>query len=107
MDRRKLLLITTVGLIVTSGLFFLQAALGNRDVWLLLGLFSVQQAFFAINQPTRAAVLPKLLPGHLLPAANSLNLPLMMAGAISGTLGGGPLLTELCHSWLSPGHPPC
>src|SRR3546814_15033994 len=92
MDRRKLLLITTVGLIVTSGLFFLQAALGNRDVWLLLGLFSVQQAFFAINQPTRAAVLPKLLPGPLLPAANSLNMTVLMSGPIAGPPVGGPFI---------------
>ena len=50
MDRRTLLTVTTVGLIGTSGLFWLQAALGNSDVWLLLLLFSVQQAFFAVNQ---------------------------------------------------------
>ena len=61
-DRRTLLIITTLGLIATSALFWLQAALGATNVWLLLGLFSVQQAFFAVNQPTRSAVLPKLLP---------------------------------------------
>ncbi|NYG59245.1 hypothetical protein BJ980_002168 [Nocardioides daedukensis] len=100
MDRRKLLLITTVGLIVTSGLFWAQAAAGNENVWLLLGLFSVQQAFFAINQPTRSAVLPKLLPAHLLPAANSLNMTVMMAGAIAGPLVGGSLIPVLGYSWL-------
>ena len=61
-DRRTLLMVTTIGLIVTSGLFWLQAALGGINVWLLLSLFAVQQAFFAVNQPTRSAVLPKLLP---------------------------------------------
>ena len=35
---------------------------GFGNVWLLLSLFSVQQAFFAVNQPTRSAILPKLLP---------------------------------------------
>ena len=60
-----------------------------RNVWLLLGLFSVQQAFFAVNQPTRSAVLPKLLPLHLLPAANSLNMTIFQAGAIAGPLVGG------------------
>src|SRR6188768_4333290 len=35
-DRRTILVITTVGLIVTSGLFWLQAALGGTNVWLLL-----------------------------------------------------------------------
>ena len=40
-DRRTLLVVTTTGLIVTSALFWLQAALGSGSVWLLLGLFSV------------------------------------------------------------------
>ena len=60
-DRRTLLMVTTVGLIVTSAGFWLQAAFGAEDVWLLLGLFSVQQAFFAVNQPTRSALLPRIL----------------------------------------------
>ena len=62
-DRRTLLVITTDRPdrrpARCSGL---QAAVGNSNVWLLLGLFSVQQAFFAVNQPTRSAILPKLLP---------------------------------------------
>ena len=76
-DRRTMLVVTTVGLIVTSLLFWLQAWADLDNVWLLLTLFSVQQAFFAVNQPTRSAVLPRLLPGHLLPAANSLNMTVM------------------------------
>ncbi|HEY0951587.1 MFS transporter, partial [Nocardioides sp.] len=99
-DRRTLLLITTLGLIGTSALFWLQAALGNGDVWLLLGLFSVQQAFFAVNQPTRSAVLPKLLGPELLPAANSLSMTVFQAGAIAGPLVGGVLIPVLGFSWL-------
>lgn len=61
-DRRRLLEITTLGLVATSALFWVQAFLGLNNVWLLLGLFSLQQAFFAVNQPTRTAILPKLIP---------------------------------------------
>lgn len=99
-DRRTLLVITTLGLIGTSALFWLQAALGNGDVWLLLGLFSVQQAFFAVNQPTRSAVLPRLLAPELLPAANSLSMTVFQAGAIAGPLVGGLLIPVLGFSWL-------
>nr|WP_227467875.1 MFS transporter [Nocardioides lijunqiniae] len=99
-DRRIMLVITTIGLIVTSGLFYLQAALGSTNVWLLLGLFSVQQAFFAVNQPTRSAVLPKLVPAELLPAANSLNTTVMQAGAIAGPLVAGVLIPVLGFEWL-------
>jgi len=99
-DRRTLLVVTTIGLIATSAMFWLQAALGLDNVWLLLGLFSVQQAFFAINQPTRSAILPKLLPPEQLPAANSLSMTLFMAGAIAGPLVGGALIPVLGFSWL-------
>jgi MFS family permease len=99
-DRRTLLVITTVGLIATSALFFVQAATGGGNVWLLLGLFSVQQAFFAINQPTRSAILPKLLTDDLLPAANSLNMTVFQAGAIAGPLVAGALIPVLGFSWL-------
>ena len=46
-DRRTLLIITTLGLIITSALFWAQAAVGSTNVWLLLSLFALQQAFFA------------------------------------------------------------
>jgi MFS family permease len=100
MDRRTLLIVSTLGLIATSAAFWLQAALGAGDVWLLLGLFAVQQAFFGVNQPTRSAILPKLLPDEQLPAANALNMTVMMAGAIAGPLVGGALIPVVGFSWL-------
>ena len=99
-DRRTLLLVTTVGLILTSAGFWLQAALGAEDVWLLLSLFAVQQAFFAVNQPTRSALLPRILDKQLLPAANSLNMTVMQAGGIAGPLVGGALIPLVGFSWL-------
>ncbi len=94
-DRRTLLVITTLGLIGTSALFWAQAALGNENVWLLLGLFSVQQALFGVNQPTRSAVIPRLVPTELLPAANSLSMTVAMAGGIAGPLAAGALIPVL------------
>ncbi|MCL3817761.1 MFS transporter [Aeromicrobium wangtongii] len=99
-DRRTMLIVTTVGLIVTSALFWAQAAAGNTNVWLLLCLFSVQQAFFAVNQPTRSAILPKIVDPLLLPAANSLNMTVTMAGAIAGPLVAGILIPFTGFAWL-------
>src|SRR5688572_19842863 len=99
-DRRTLLIVTTVGLIGTSAVFFVQAFLGTDNVWLLLCTFAVQQALFAVNQPTRSALLPKLLPAHLLPAANSLSMTVMQAGGIAGPLVGGALIPLVGFSWL-------
>ncbi|MBK8446062.1 MAG: MFS transporter [Micropruina sp.] len=91
-DRRTVLIITTAGLIATSALFCLLALQPHTDVWLLLVVYALQQACFAVNQPTRTAVLPALLPLDQLPAANSLNMTVMSAGAIAGPLIGGALI---------------
>jgi MFS family permease len=99
-DRRTILVGTTAGLILTSAAFWAQAALGIENVWLLLALFAVQQAFFAVNQPTRSAILPRLLPLDLLPSAVALNTTVMQAGAIAGPLVGGVLIPVLGFSAL-------
>ena len=91
-DRRTIVRITSIGLIVCSALFFLQAALGNTNPWLLLCLFSVQQCFFAVDSPTRAAILPRILEPEVLPAANSLHYTVFQAGAIAGPLVAGILI---------------
>lgn len=95
LDRRRLLLVTTCGLVLSTLAFWAQAAAGNRNVWLVMGLLSVQQAFFAVNQPTRTAVIPRLLPAGQLAAANSLNMTVMQFGAIVGPLAAGTLIPVL------------
>ncbi len=99
-DRRKLLMVTTIGLIITSGLFYVQAAVGSTNVWLLLSLFAVQQAFFAVNQPTRSALLPRIIPAEELPAANALNMTIFSIGGIAGPLVGAMLIPVLGFSLL-------
>lgn len=95
MDRRKLLLITSAGTGLTALAFWAQAAAGNQNVWLVLTLFAVQQAFFAVNQPTRSATIPRLLPENQLAAANSLNMTVVQVGAIAGPVLAGALIPVL------------
>ncbi len=60
MDRRILLIIASCGLAVSSLLLWAQAVVAveaRTGVWLLLCLLSVQQAFYAVNAPTRAAAI--------------------------------------------------
>jgi MFS family permease len=92
MDRRLLLIITSCGLAVASVLLWLQAELELNNVWVVLCLLSVQQAFYAVNSPTRSAAIPRMLPGDQLPAANSLNMTVMQFGAIVGPLLAGVML---------------
>lgn len=99
-DRRLLLLVTTVGIIATSGLFWLLTVTGSADVWTLLVVFALQQACFAVNQPTRTAILPRILPAGQLAAANALTMTVLNAGAIAGPLVGGALIPVLGFGWL-------
>jgi len=95
MDRRLLLIIASCGLAAASVLLWLQAAFALNNVWVVLCLLSLQQAFYAVNSPTRAAAIPRMLPGHQLPAANSLNMTVMQFGAIVG-----PLLAGVMLRWI-------
>lgn len=100
MDRTKLLRITTVGMIVTAVAFWAQAASGLDNVWLLLCVFAVQQAFFAVNQPTRTAVIARIVPLGKIGAATSLNMTVTQAGAILGPILGGLLVPATGFAWL-------
>ncbi len=95
MDRRVLLIIASCGLAVSSVLLWVQSALGLNNVWVVLSLLAVQQAFFAINSPTRSAAIPRMLPTEQLPAANSLTMTVFQFGAIVG-----PLLAGLMLRWI-------
>jgi len=95
MDRRVLLIIASVGLALASLGLWAQAALGLNNVWAVLGMLSVQQAFYAVNAPTRAAAIPRMLPEEQLASANALNMMVTQFGAIVG-----PLLAGILLGWL-------
>lgn len=100
MDRRRLLIITTVGLIATAVAFWAQAAAGLDNVWLLLSIFALQQAFFAVNQPTRTAITARIVPEGAVAPAVSLNMTVQQAGAILGPILGGLLIPVTGYSLL-------
>ena len=88
-DRRKLLLASsTLAWLSTVGLL-VQAALGARSGWLLLALTAVQSAGFAISSPARQAIIPRIVPTGLIPAANTLAYTTTTAGGVFGPLAAG------------------
>ena len=72
-DRRRVALIATVGLWASTLAFLVQALVGIDSVPLLYAIIAVQSGFFAVANPARQAIIPRLVPSHLLPAANALN----------------------------------
>jgi len=86
-DRRKVALLASWALWVVTGLLALQAWLGVGSVGVLYGLVALQSAAFAINNPARSAIIPRLVEPRLLPAANALQ---TISWSIALTVG--PLL---------------
>ncbi|MBI1758635.1 MAG: MFS transporter [Actinobacteria bacterium] len=91
-DRRVVALVasgvawaTTVGLLI-------QAVLAVASVGLIMVLMAVQAAAFAIIQPTRGAIIPRLVPTSLVPAANTLTFTMGNVATVAGPLLAGVLL---------------
>lgn len=71
-DRRRVALLSSLGLWVVTITLAVQAWLGVDSVLLLYVLVAVQSAGFAINNPARTSIIPRLVEPRLLPAANVL-----------------------------------
>jgi MFS family permease len=88
-DRRRLLLASSgLAWIATLGLLA-QALLGVRSPILLLALTAVQSAAFAISSPARQAIIPRIVPAEMVPAANTLGYTTTTAGGVFGPLAAG------------------
>ncbi|MGQ0836987.1 MFS transporter [Actinokineospora sp.] len=99
-DRRKVLLVSNVGVAVSSGLLWLQAFVGLDSVWTVLALLGVQQAFVAVNLPTRSAAVARLVPAELIAPANALGFTTATFGLVFGPLAAGALIPVLGLSTL-------
>lgn len=71
-DRRRVALLASLVLWVVALGLAAQAWLHLESVPLLYALVAVQSAGFAVNNPARTAIIPRLVEGRLLPAANVL-----------------------------------
>jgi MFS family permease len=93
-DRRSLALVASAGLWTVSVALAVQAFAGNTSVWLLYGCIGVQSGFYAVNNPARNAMVPRLIGRDLVPAAAALN---MASSNLGLTLG--PMLGALVVAW--------
>jgi ENTS family enterobactin (siderophore) exporter len=94
-DRRRVALLATSVLWLTTAGLALQAWLEVGNVWLLYLLVAVQSGAQAINQPARSAIIPMLVRKELLPAANALS---MISFGLAMTAG--PLLAGVLVAWV-------
>ncbi|MGH3354970.1 MAG: MFS transporter [Nocardioidaceae bacterium] len=92
MDRRTLALASSSGLWLLSTVLMVQALLSVGSVGLLYTVVAVQSACFAVNNPTRQAIIPRLLPPQMLPAANALSMASFNLGLTVGPVAGAVLI---------------
>ncbi len=88
-DRRRMLLVTSGGIGMTSLLMWALATAGPESMLVLVG---VQQALFGANAATSGAVVPRLVTPDLLPAANALQSVSVWFAGIAGPLLAGVLM---------------
>lgn len=91
-DRRLVGMYSAVAMVFTAGAFTLQALLGGTNVTLLYVLIAVQSAVWAIGSPARQAIMPRIVPTELLPAANALSGLSWNVGFAIGPLLGGAVI---------------
>jgi MFS family permease len=98
-DRRRVALAASTGLWMCSAVLLVQSLVGLDQVWLLYLVVAAQSASFAVNNPARQAIVPRLIEPELLPAANALANLTFSAGFTLGPLLGGLVIGGLGLSW--------
>lgn len=98
-DRRRVLIITQIGLTMTGLTMAVLSITGAATVWMMYALVAVQSGFFAVLNPGRRAVIPRLLPPELLPAANALSTLAMGTTLAVGPVLAGVLIDVAGYGW--------
>ena len=96
-DRRKVGVVSAAGLWVCSMAFLAQSLLQWNEVSVLYLVVAVQSAFFAVGNPARQSIIPRIVPAELLPAANALGMITWNVGFTLGPVLGGLLVAFTGH----------
>ena len=94
-DRRRLLLITQVGLAAVSLALALATQLGSASVPLLYVLTAAGACFSALDNPTRASLAPTLVDRRLIRAAMALNQTIFQFALVFGSALAGFIIARL------------
>ena len=101
-DRRRMILMTEVGLGLGSGALALAALSGSPPVWALYALAAYMSALNGLQRPSLDALAPRLVDPDELPAMASLAMLRGSIGMIAGPALGGALIasTGLAATYL-------
>jgi MFS family permease len=94
-DRRRLMLVTELGLIACSAALAANAMLAEPHVWALFVLATLITAFWALGSPALRSLTPRLVPEDQLASASLLNTAYQSLAAVGGPATGGVLIATL------------
>ncbi|HTJ35042.1 MAG TPA: MFS transporter [Dactylosporangium sp.] len=97
-DRRKVLLVSSTLMWLTTLGLLVQAVLHLDNAWLMLGLIAAQSAAFGINSPVRQAIIPALVGQEEVASANTLGFTVSNVAAIGGPVGAGIVIAAFDFS---------
>jgi MFS family permease len=91
-DRRRLYLCSSLLTWAVTLALLAQTIIGAHSVALILALVAVQSGGFAVSSAAQGAIIPALVPTHLIPAANALSYSATNVGQILGPILAGFLV---------------
>jgi MFS family permease len=94
-DRRRVLIVTQLGLATCSGLLALGAFIGNPALLEIYAVVALAALVGAVDAPTRTAIIPNLVGVDRLPGALSLNIVLFQTTLVAGPAIGGLVIAHL------------
>jgi MFS family permease len=94
-DRRRMVRLTELALAAGTGLLVLNALLPQPRVWVLFVCAALFAALNGLQRPSLDALMPRLVPAELMPAAVALRSLGIIAGMIGGPALGGLLAATL------------
>ncbi|HNP88075.1 MAG TPA: MFS transporter [Kouleothrix sp.] len=93
-DRRLLLLLTSIGALISSAVLAAASGLVVTPLWLVYAMVILAAVVGAFEMPARQALVPTLVPPEILPNALSLNIIAWQLATIAG-----PTLAGLLIAW--------
>jgi len=99
-DRRKLMMLTNVSMMVISGLLALVTFTGRDALSVVYLLAGVSAAMASFDNPARQSLFPSLVPREHLQNAISLNSTMIQASSVLGPMVGGLIIAVGGVAWV-------
>ena len=99
MDRRRLMLLTQIGMTTAAGLLAWTVFAGVRSLVVVYALAALSAAFSAFDGPARISLIASLVPRDHLPNAISLNSIMFQAASVAGPALGGLVIAGWGVGW--------